>query len=469
MTTPTSSKIELRVLLSLASVLMGTLIGTMSNSMVSIALPSLMAHFDVPLTSAVWSVTVYTLTFAVFIPIFGVLGPSIGYKRMYLTGTMITSISSILCIIAPNFTLFLLFRFCLGIGTATILPTIMGIILTEVPVEAQGQATGYWAFVNSIGHAIGPPLGGILIQYLDWPGIFLVNLPLALGSFILTSRFMRPSVRMPIRKFDYAGATAMTVLAFTAIFAITFAAQRGAAHLTTIVTFSGALISLLFLRFYERKVPNPFVNTRLFANAKYVSSALPICLQAFTQFGLLVSLPFFLIDVNKMDKQLAGTIIMSMTLIMAFLSPLAGRLTDRYGPRTISRAGNAFVIAGSVPFLLLRFFPLAGWVWALFVLGLVLYGTGFGLIQSSATVGSIQSVTKEMASAATGFFHMLRFLSGSFGSTIIGIILEVSTGGIAGGFFLSFYLLIALGILVFPMLQNMPTRVNLSESTPSSD
>lgn len=274
---------------------------------------------------------------------------------------------------------------------------------------------------------------------------------------------------MPIRKFDYAGATAMTVLAFTAIFAITFAAQRGAAHLTTIVTFSGALISLLFLRFYERKVPNPFVNTRLFANAKYVSSALPICLQAFTQFGLLVSLPFFLIDVNKMDKQLAGTIIMSMTLIMAFLSPLAGRLTDRYGPRTISRAGNAFVIAGSVPFLLLRFFPLAGWVWALFVLGLVLYGTGFGLIQSSATVGSIQSVTKEMASAATGFFHMLRFLSGSFGSTIIGIILEVSTGGIAGGFFLSFYLLIALGILVFPMLQNMPTRVNLSESTPSSD
>lgn len=172
MTTPTSSKIELRVLLSLASVLMGTLIGTMSNSMVSIALPSLMEHFDVPLTSAVWSVTVYTLTFAVFIPIFGVLGPSIGYKRMYLTGTMITSISSILCIIAPNFTLFLLFRFCLGIGTATILPTIMGIILTEVPVEAQGQATGYWAFVNSIGHAIGPPLGGILIQYLDWPGFF---------------------------------------------------------------------------------------------------------------------------------------------------------------------------------------------------------------------------------------------------------------------------------------------------------
>lgn len=160
MTTASKTTLSTNTWLTLGSILIGTLIGTMGNSMVSIALPSLMQHFDIPLTSAVWSMTVYTLTFSVFIPIFGVIGPSIGFKRLYIGGTILVIISSLLCILAPNFFLFLVFRVTLGIGTATVLPTIMGIISQQVPTEMQGQATGYWALVNSLGHAIGPSLGG---------------------------------------------------------------------------------------------------------------------------------------------------------------------------------------------------------------------------------------------------------------------------------------------------------------------
>ncbi len=458
MTTAPITKPAANTWITLASLLIGTLIGTMGNSMVSIALPSLMQHFDISLTSAVWSMTVYTLTFSVFIPIFGVIGPSIGFKRLYMSGITLIIISSLLCILAPNFILFLVFRVMLGIGTATVLPTIMGIISQQVPTEMQGQATGYWALVNSLGHAIGPSLGGLLLQYISWQAIFLINIPLGLISLVLTMRFMIQGKRSTFKGFDVPGAAALTLLAFCTIFAITFSAQQGFGSITSISVWSGALLSLVFLLIYERRAPMPFVNMKLFSNKHYLACILPISLQAFSQFGLLVSLPFFLIDIRGMEDQTAGVIIMSMTLVMALISPVSGRLTDSWGSRKVSQMGTVFVIAATLPFLALRFLPLEGWVWGVFILGLLMYGAGFGFIQSSSTVAVIQAVPKELASAASGFFHMLRFISASLGSTIIGIILEKTTGGMADGFFLSFWLIVALAVIVFPLLRAMPAQ-----------
>ncbi len=458
MTTAPKTKLATNTWLTLGSILIGTLIGTMGNSMVSIALPSLMQHFEIPLTSAVWSMTVYTLTFSVFIPIFGVIGPSIGFKRLYMSGILLIIISSLLCVLAPNFILFLVFRVTLGIGTATILPTIMGIISQQVPTEMQGQATGYWALVNSLGHAIGPSLGGLLLQHINWQAIFLINIPLGAIRLLLVLRYMIAGKRTTFRGFDVPGAAALTGLAFCTIFAITFSAQQGFGSITSISVWSGALLSLIFLVIYERRAVMPFVNMKLFSNVHYLACILPISLQAFSQFGLLVSLPFFLIDLRGMDDQMAGVIIMSMTMVMALISPLSGRLTDSWGSRKVSQMGTLFVAAATVPFLGLRYLQLEGWVWGLFILGLLMFGAGFGFIQSSSTVAVIQAVPRELASAASGFFHMLRFISASLGSTIIGIILEKTTGGIADGFFISFWLIVALAVIVFPLLRAMPAR-----------
>lgn len=450
---------QTRIWAILASILIGTLIGTMGNSLVSIALPSFVDHFNVPLTSAVWSITVYTLTFSVLIPVFGVLGPAIGYKRLYLGGTGLVCISSLLCVVSPNFWLFLLARVLLGVGVATVLPTIMGIVANQFPPETQGKATGYWALVNSFGHAIGPPLGGLLLQHFNWQSIFLINLPLGIISIILVARLMPADRRIPIESFDVAGAASLTGLAFCAIFAITQTAKAGFQAVSSISLWIGAILSLVSLLYFERKVRIPFVNLKLFSNIRYVSSIVPISLQAFSQFGLLVSLPFFLIDLYRMDGQLAGLIIMSMTLTMAILSPVAGRLCDIWGSKIISLTGTLCIIAATIPFFLLRFFELSGWAWVLFISGLLIFGLGFGFIQSSATVAVIHAVPKDLAGAASGFFHMIRFISASLGSTIVGIILEMNSSGMTDGFFISFWLILALGILTIPFTLKMPARV----------
>ena len=379
MTMNPSIKIS-KLWLMLASLLVGTMIGTMGNSIVSIALPSLMDHYSISLSSTVWSITLYTLTFSVFIPIFGSLSRTIGFKRLFTTGMVVTLISSLLCIFAPNYPLFLVARVALGVGVATVLPTIMGIISYYFPTEIQGKATGYWALVNSLGHAIGPTLGGFLLAHFAWQSIFWINIPLALISIGMALKFFPKDERMPNRWFDWIGATAMTVLVFSGMMGISRAGQNGIGATDTLVLLAIAFVSLVFLLWYERKIDNPFINLALFKRKNYIASIIPISLQAFTQFGLLVSLPVFLIDTHNVEKQIAGLIIMTLTVMMAITSPIAGRMTDKFSSKWVCLAGAVLVGLGAFLMFVLRTDELTVLSWIFFLLSLVIFGSGFGLI-----------------------------------------------------------------------------------------
>ena len=434
----------------LTALLIGTLIGTMGNSIVSIAIPTLMEYYSIPLSSAVWSITLYTLTFSVLIPVFGSLSRAIGFKRMFIGGMVLTLAASLLCIIAPNYLIFLLARVMIGVGVATILPTIMGVISFYFPVEVQGRATGYWALVNSLGHAIGPTIGGFLLDHFAWQAIFWINIPLALLSILVAARVFRPDDRIPNKWFDWLGAAGMMVFVFAAMMGISQAGQNGWLAVSTLALLAVAVAALVFLLWYERRVDNPFINLNLFKKRDYISSIVPISLQAFTQFGLLVSLPVYLIDINGLEKKIAGMIIMTMTMMMAITSPIAGRLTDKFSSKWVCLGGTSLVGVGAVLMFALRSDQKSALGWAFFLLCLVIFGSGFGSIQSGSTVAAIQASPKEMVGAATGFFHMIRFISASLGSTIFGILLETSPQNTLGGFYNSFLLIIALALMTVP-------------------
>lgn len=449
----------------LVPALIGTLIGTMGNSMVSIALPSLVNAFSVSLSTAAWSITVYTLTFSVFIPVFGTVGPALGYKRIFTGGMLLVFLSSILCIVAPTYSLFLFARVLLGVGVATILPTIMGIIANRLPSEVQGQATGYWAFVNGFGHAVGPSLGGLLLQHFSWHSIFIVNLPLSLASIILAFKILPADRRVGLESFDFAGVCGLMAFSFCALFSITQVAKYGLESWVSVALLSGALIALVFLIIYEKRQARPFVDLGLFKNIRYVSSIMPISLQAFTQFGLLVSLPFFLIDIQKIDDQTAGLIIMGMTLTMALLGPVSGWLSDRLGCKWVSLLGTSAIIVSSLTFISRGDISLPGWGMAFFLARLLLFGAGFALIQSSATVAVIKAVPAEKSGAATGFFHMFRFTSASLGSTIIGIMLELNASGMLAGLHASFWVFLGLALFTLPFTFYLPGKANVQPET----
>lgn len=439
-----------RLWLMLASLLVGTMIGTMGNSIVSIALPSLMDHYDIPLSSTVWSITLYTLTFSVFIPIFGSLSRTIGFKRLFISGMSVVTVGSLLCVFAPNYPLFLVARVALGVGVASVLPTIMGIISYYFPTEIQGKATGYWALVNSLGHAIGPTLGGFLLSHFAWQSIFWINIPLSLLSIGMAFKYLPTDERATNRWFDWIGALAMTVMVFSGMMGISRAGQNGIGTTDTLILVAIAVVSLVLLLWYESRIDNPFLNLALFKRKNYIASIIPISLQAFTQFGLLVSLPVFLIDTHNVEKQIAGLIIMSMTVMMAITSPIAGRMTDRFSSKWVCLAGAALVGFGALLMFMLRTNELTILNWMWFILCLVIFGSGFGLIQSGSTVAAIQASPREIVGAATGFFHMIRFISASLGSTVFGMLFEAAVGDPMGGFYNSFLLIIVLASVTIP-------------------
>lgn len=442
----------------LSALLIGTLIGTMGNSMVSIALPSFRDSFDVSLSTAVWSITLYTLTFSVLIPVFGSLGTFIGYKRMFITGMALVIAGSILCVVSPTFFVFLIARIAIGVGVATILPTIMGIIANFFPPESQGQATGAWAFVNSLGHAIGPSLGGLLLGFFSWHSIFWVNIPLAVAAIALAVKVLPDDGAISsVKTFDWPGAGAMTVLVFSAMIGLTQTTNLGLT-VQTIGLWVIALASLVFILVYERRKPHPFVDLKLFKKRDYISAIVPISLQAFTQFGLLVSLPVFLIDMHAIDDTLSGVIIMSMTLMMALTSPVAGRLIDRWTSRDVCRIGVILVGVGALLMFFMKVDELSTLAWVIFLLNLGVFGSGFGMIQSSSTVSAILASPKENSGAATGFFHMIRFVSASLGSTVIGLLLETESGAGTAQFYQSFLIIIVLAVLTVPFTFWMASR-----------
>lgn len=442
----------------LSALLIGTLIGTMGNSMVSIALPSLMDNFSIPLTSATWAITLYTLTFSVLIPVFGALSASIGYKRLFLSGMVLVTFSSLLCVYAPNFQIFMIARVLIGIGVATILPTIMGLVADRFPPEMQGQATGYWALVNSLGHAIGPILGGVLIAYFGWKSIFWVNIPLALLSIGMAVVVFPSDNELRIPVFDWGGAAGVTVFVFSLMTGISLVSKLGLNNPQVIACFGIPAAAIVFIGLHERRHANPFFDFHLFTRKDYLAAVFPISLQAFSQFGLLVSLPVFLIDLQHIDKQIAGLVIMCMTLMMAITSPIAGRLADRWGSRLVCQVGTLAIAIGAVLMYLLDAETLTTSAWVIFLLSLVVFGTGFGMIQSSSTVAAIQAAPKGKNGVATGFFHMIRFVNASLGSTIVGIMLETNRSGLISGYYSSFILVFILALITLPFVFWMASR-----------
>jgi len=256
----------------------------------------------------------------------------------------------------------------------------------------------------------------------------------------------------------------MTVFVFSLMMGISQLAEKGIRSLETWALLGVALGALVLLLIRESRVRLPFVNLALFSKKDYISSIIPISLQAFTQFGLLVSLPVFLIDANGVEKHFAGLIIMTMTVMMAITSPIAGRMVDKYSSRWVCLVGTSLVALGAIIMFILRTNSLTPTDWMFLIISLFIFGTGFGSIQSGSTTAAIQASPKEIAGAATGFFHMIRFIMASLGSTVFGIMLASTSRNDLSGFYNSFILIIILSAITIPFTFWISARTKAIES-----
>ncbi len=439
--------------LILAAVLSGTLVGTFGSSLVSVSLPAIMDDLGVPVSSAVWLLTIYVLLVAVLMPLFGRLGDMFGYKRIYVAGLVLFMTSALLCALTRWFPLMVGARALQGIGNATTLPSVMAIITNVFPDRERGRAMGAWAAVNGVGHGLGPVIGGYLTQNYGWQAIFLFNGVLIGLGVLAVWRLVPGDARRVPRRFDLVGAGAMTLAMITLMLNLTQGARLGwltGLSLGLWAAFAGLMAAFLLA---ERRFEPPFVELSLFTNRRYAAAVGIIAAQFFCLYGMQLALPMFLVRVQGRGSGGTGLLIASLSITSAVVAPVAGRLADSFGCRRLCIAGMSMVaLTGG----LLMLWQLSTPAWQI-VGTLILMGLGLGFTQSPVAAAVTFAVGADQLGVALGIFNMVRFIGASLGSTIFGVILEgAAAGNVLRAYRLDYALLIGVALAGMMLALSLP-------------
>ncbi|MGZ4249390.1 MAG: MFS transporter, partial [Solirubrobacteraceae bacterium] len=377
----------------------------LDNTVVNVALPSIQRDLHASLSALEWTVNAYTLTFAVLMVTGGRLGDIFGRRRMFLFGVAVFGISSAAIGFAPTDTTLVLFRAVQGVGAAFMMPATLSIITQAFPAEQRGTAIGTWAGVSALALAIGPVLGGFLSEYVSWRAIFWINPPIAIGAVAVTLFAARESRDETVdRTVDFPGIAAITIGLTALVLALVEGNEWHWGSTRVISLLVVAALGLTSFVVIEQRVKAPMVNFNFFRSRTFLGANLVGFLVSFAMLAQFFFLALYMQNILGYSPLQAGIRFLPSTLVLVVMGPLAGRLTDRVGPRPLMAAGLLIVSAAvfvqsgiTVHTTYLRLLP-----------GFVLMGIGIGLVMSPMSTAAMNSVDRTKSGAASGVLSMSR-------------------------------------------------------------
>ena len=363
MTTDVHSRHRNRWLIASVA-LIGTWAGTLGNSMMPVALPSILRSFNVDLATGVWVISIYILLVAVLMPIFGWIGDRHGYRRTYLFGLAGYGVFCLAAPFAPSFGWLVAFRAMQAVFNATTLPAVMGIMSDVFPKNERGSAMGFWAAVNGAAHGSGPLLSGVMVQHLGWEAIFWFNGITALIGVVLIYFLVPSDRRSDKRPFDWLGMSLFCVAMLTFLITLSKGGRMGWGSSSTIGLFAGSIVCGLWFIWVEKRHAAPFMQLHHFAKRGYTTVVSIAGAQFFTLMGVQILLALYLIQLRGFASGFSGLLIAPLAATLASISPLAGKINDRFGPRIAMTCGMALVGAAALSMLFWDLEVRRPWQWS---------------------------------------------------------------------------------------------------------
>ncbi len=401
----------------LVAVSLSLFLGSVDGSIVNVALPTLMQEFNATFPTVQWVVLSYLLGLTVLMVSMGRLADMIGKKRVFATGIVLFLIGSALCGLAPSVNWLIGFRFLQSIGAAMIL-ALGTAILTEVwPSYKRGQAIGFAAGFISLGIVIGPAIGGIMLQYLSWHWIFLVNIPIGALSFLLVMIYVPPLRPSGMREsFDIAGAAALGLGLLSLTSGITLGQDLGFTSAPVLgLSVAAALLVVLFV-WLEMHVRYPMLDLSLFREPQFSLNLFTGTLTFVAISGVVLLLPFYLELALKLPQIQVGLYMAIVPLVMTVLQPLSGVLSDRLGTRRVSSVGLFFVLGG---YLLMTGLAAEGPP-VDYVLRFLPVAVGMSLFNSPNNSAIMGSAPRNRLGVASAVLSMVRTLGQVIGVAVLG-------------------------------------------------
>lgn len=407
------------------------LIVSMDATIVNVAMPSIRADLGASASQLQWVIDIYTLVLASLLLLSGAAGDRFGRRRTFQVGLTVFALGSLLCSVAPNIGTLIAARLLQAIGGSMMNPVAMSIITQVFTGRVErARAIGVWGGVVGISMALGPIVGGALIELLDWRAVFWINLPICALAIVLTAVFVPESKSITMRDFDPVGQGLGMAFLFGIVFVLIEGPGLGWGD-ARIVAFAvvAVLAFVAFLR-YEARRHDPFIDLRFFRSIPFASATM-IAVCAFAAWGaFLFMMSLYLQDERGFSAMHTGLIYLPVAVGALIFSPLSGRLVGRFGSRPSLLVAGTLITAAT---LMLTQLSATTPVWQLLTVFAV-FGIGFAMVNAPVTNAAVSGMPTDRAGAASAVASTSRQVGVSIGVALCGSVAGTALAAVGADF-----------------------------------
>lgn len=422
MSADTNSSAPVRRRMVVVTVLLGTLAVSLNNTALNPAIPEFMVVFDIGAVAASWIITGFMISMGLTMPLTGFLSDKFGKKALYLFGLALFAGGSCIGALAPSMPWVLAARGIQGVAGGLMIPLSLALIFEVYPKDQRGRITGWWGTAVMLAPAVGPVLGGLLVQFFDWHALFVMNIPASVLSGLIGIYCLPAAVERTPRKFDWLGFVLVTLGVGTLLVALSRLTDKAALvdplNLSLIVA---ALICLaLFVRVELRQV-QPLLNLRIFIIGSYSLSVLIVVAQSIGMFGAIVLVPLLMQTVLGYGATWTGLVLFATAVCVSAFTSLGGTLLDARGPRRIVTAGLLFSAVSTMAFGLINEHSS---LWLIFALAMA-RGIGVGLSYIPVTTAGLNAIPEQLVTQGSAMNNVIRRITASVAIVLVSMYFEI--------------------------------------------
>jgi EmrB/QacA subfamily drug resistance transporter len=410
---------------TLAAVAFGLFMIMLDNTVVNVALPSIQRDLGVGLSELQWIVTGYALSFAALMLTGGKLADLLGRRLVFVVGLAVFTVSSLFCGLADSGDALIGWRIVQGVGAALMNPATLSIISATFPPRQRGMAIGIWAGVSAMALAIGPLVGGLLTEHIDWSWIFYVNVPVGILAIAASFLFIDESRdTSEVQRLDLAGLATSGIGLFALTYGLIEANTYGWTSGRIAGAFLVAVIGLASFVVLELRQRVPMLDLTLFRNGTFAGANAVMLLVALAMFGVFFFVSLYMQNILGFSAVQAGAAFLPMTCLIMVVAPIAGKLSDRIGSRWLMTGGMVLIAVQ------LFYYSTLGVDAGFYDLlpGLLIGGIGMASTMTPTAAAVIGSVSVDKSGVGSAVMNSARQVGGSLGIALMGAIMAEVIG-----------------------------------------